>query len=106
VDVVGGLGWLVAVELDGADTRRVGHLDHPVGMLVAEHAHRQDLGREAPDDVVDELGVHLAGRRGEHEPDRVGTEGGGEEGVLLGGDPADLHEHGRRHGSRGPCRSH
>ena len=44
------------------------------------------------------LGRHLPGRRGEHEPDGVGAQRHRQQGVGLGGDPADLHEH--AHGSR------
>ncbi len=39
---------------------------------------------------------HLAGRRGEHEPDGVGPHAHGQQGVVLAGDPADLDERRRR----------
>ena len=62
--------------------------------LVAEHPDGEDLGRDALDDPPHGLGRDLARRRGEDEPDGVGPQGHGQQGVGLGGDPADLHEHG------------
>ena len=84
---------LVPVQLGGTQPGPVGHVDHPRRQLVAEHADGEDLRREPAGDVVDLLHGDLARRRGEDEPDRVGTHRHGEERIVLAGDPADLDEH-------------
>ena len=86
-----GVSWpcsCTAVQAGGVD-----HLDHPTRRLVPEQAQRHDLGREAAGDVADLAHRDLAGRRGEHEADGVGAHGHRQQGVLLVGDAADLHEH-------------
>ena len=90
------VGRLVAVELGPLDAGAVHDLDHPLGMLVAEHADRHDLGREPTGDVVDLLHRHLPRRTGRTRNRRVGAHGHREQRVVLAGDAADLHEHAMR----------
>ena len=92
-DPLGVLDRLEAVQLDGVQPDLVDDLDDPLGRLVPEHADRHRLVRQALDDVGHRAGRHLAGRRGEDEADRRGTHAHGQQGVGLGGDAADLHEH-------------
>ena len=77
-----------------AEPGGVDHLDHPLGRLVAEHADGHDLGRQPADDVAGLGRRRSGGATGANiEPDRVGAHGHREQGVLLVGDAADLHEH-------------
>ena len=69
-------------------------LDDPLGALVAEHAD----GRGSRAAAAGRCRGRCRGRSGaateaKIEPDRVGAHRHGEEGVLLVGDPTDLHEH-------------
>ena len=78
---LGGLcGGLPAVQLHTLDTCPVRQLDHSARQLVAEHAHRQDLGGQSAGDVVGLLRGDLALRRREDEPDRVGAHRNRQEG--------------------------
>ncbi len=93
---LGVLGRLVPVELRGAEPGAVHDLHDPLGRLVAEHPDGEDLGREPLRRCADGWGATWRGRGCEHEPDGVGPEADGQEGVGLRGDAADLHEHALR----------
>jgi hypothetical protein len=81
------------VELGAPEAGLVDDGHDPLGRLVAEHADGEGLGRQPPGDVAGRLGGDLPLRGGEDEADRVGVHGHRQQGVLLAGDPTDLHEH-------------
>src|SRR5690606_2113794 len=88
------LDRLPAVELGGPQPRLVRELHDPRRRLVAEDPDREDLRRQALGDVRGpRRGDEPRRRRHEVEADGVGAHGHREQRVLLGGDPADLHEH-------------
>ena len=88
-----------------AEAERVDQLDDALLGLVAEHADGDHARRQPVQDLRDGLGHHLArAARREHEAEGVGTEGDGEQRVLLVGDPTDLDPH-RGRGYRTPSRA-
>src|ERR1039458_7311252 len=93
-DVPTVLERLVPVQLSSIEPGTVHDLHDAAGLLIAEDPNGADLGRKPPSDGSDRARAHLAGRRSEDEADGVSPHCHRYQGVLLAGDPADLHPHG------------
>ena len=74
----------------------VGDVHHPLAGASSRKTPTVRISRRQPlhDVAAPRVARHLAGRRGEDEADGVRPEADGQQRVGLGGDPADLHEHG------------
>ena len=83
------------MQLGGPQADAVHRFDHSSLTSVTKHSDSHDVWRKLAHDVAHNPLRHLALRRGEDEPEGVGTQGGGQERILDAGNAADLDEHGR-----------
>ena len=82
-DPPGFLRRLPTVELDGTQTESVRNLGHSLLALVSKDTDRQDLGRQATNDVACLSGAIRRGDAAKDHADRVGAEARRQQGVFA-----------------------